>query len=280
MIELSRSSVMLFEMSFEEAMIAAGALLTAALATLWTYRSRLYRTLGERQQSIRDAGFTGTTTIAERNLPPFDERLAVIQNPLPPDQFERLSAEINSLQTTERNYVPTHKKGGTIAYETLCTKAPSVVAYYLSPELHDLLSRVVGVKVQPTPLHDQSSCSILFYERPGDHIGWHYDHNFYRGRHFTVLVPIVNRNADGSGLSAARLFTKIGKEERQIPTPPNSLVVFEGAKVIHKATPIAEGERRVVLSMTFCTDPRNTLIQGIARRIKDTAFFGIRALWT
>jgi hypothetical protein len=32
------------------------------------------------------------------------------------------------------------------------------------------------VRVQPTPIHDQSSLSVLFYDRPGDHIGRHYDH--------------------------------------------------------------------------------------------------------
>ena len=44
--------------------------------------------------------------------------------------------------------------------------------------------------------------------------------------------------------------------------------------------PIAEGERRVVWSMTYCTDARNSAAQGLARRVKDTAFFGLRALWT
>jgi hypothetical protein len=32
--------------------------------------------------------------------------------------------------------------------------------------------------------------------------------------------------------------------------------------------------------MTFCTDPRSWWWQGLSRRLKDTAFFGIRALWT
>jgi hypothetical protein len=35
-----------------------------------------------------------------------------------------------------------------------------------------------------------------------------------------------------------------------------------------------------MLSMTYCTDPGATLWQGASRRIKDTAFFGPRALWT
>jgi hypothetical protein len=32
--------------------------------------------------------------------------------------------------------------------------------------------------------------------------------------------------------------------------------------------------------MTYCTDPHAGVWQGAARRLKDTAFFGIRALWT
>jgi hypothetical protein len=266
-----------------ETLLAASALLAGSLAYLASRRLRLYRSLSQHQNEIRtsfDAGSPlglGTTL---RPIPSFDNALAVVPDVLPPDRLSALREEIEKLRTTERSYVPTHKKGGTVAYETLCHSAPQVVAFYLSPQLHELISSVVGAKVVPTPLHDQSSCSILFYERPGDHIGWHYDHNFYKGRHFTVLLPIVNRDETGDGLSAARLMARIGGEERTIPTPPNQMVIFEGARVQHKATPIAEGELRIVLSMTFATDPRNSLIQGAARRLKDTAFFGIRALWT
>ena len=32
--------------------------------------------------------------------------------------------------------------------------------------------------------------------------------------------------------------------------------------------------------MTYCADPRANWSQAIARRIKDVAFFGPRALWT
>jgi hypothetical protein len=114
--------------------------------------------------------------------------------------------------------------------------------------------------------------------RPSDHIGWHFDHNFYRGRHFTVLLPVESQGS-ASGLSHATLMFKDGGE-RVIATPPNTLIVFEGARVLHKVTPIRDGERRVVISMTYCTDPRNARWQGLARRVKDVAFFGPRALWT
>ncbi|MBI1203705.1 MAG: hypothetical protein GC182_14480 [Rhodopseudomonas sp.] len=209
----------------------------------------------------------------------FAERLCVVPNILPQPAFAALAAEIERFVGTERNYVPTHKKGGTIAYETLRTRAPRVAAFYQSPALHRFISDIVGVEVGPTPLHDQSSLSVLFYERPGDHIGWHYDHNFYKGRHFTVLLPIVNRGAN-DGLSAAKLMVRKGRDETIVETPPDTLIVFEGARVLHKVTPIEEGERRIVLSMTFCADNRHSMLQEAMRRVKDTAFFGPRALWS
>ena len=208
----------------------------------------------------------------------FAQYLCAFPDVLPQPAFAALAADIEQFAATERNYVPTHKKGGTIAYETLREHAPRVAGFYQSPSLHRFVSGIVDVEVGPTPLHDQSSCSILCYEKPGDHIGWHYDHNFYKGRHFTVLLSIVNRGADG--LSAARLMARLDGTERTIVTPRNTLVVFEGAKVLHKVTPLNRGERRVVLSMTFCTDSRHSMIQEGMRRVKDTAFFGIRALWS
>lgn len=210
----------------------------------------------------------------------FAARIARLDHVLEPEVFDALVGEVMHLTDTERSFVPSHKKGGTIAYETLCSQAPKVVALYRAPQFQKLVSKIIGTKVVPTPLHDQSSCSVLCYERPGDHIGWHYDHNFYKGRHFTALIPIVNRGRDAGQVSSAELSAWIGDQSVAMPTPPNSLIVFEGARVLHKVTPIEEGELRIILSMTFAEDPACYWYQGIARRIKDTAFFGVRALWT
>jgi hypothetical protein len=216
----------------------------------------------------------------EQPLPSFAQHLATLDNVLSPDEFSRLVEDVEKLVETERSYLPTHKKGGTVAYETLERKAPSLVELYRSQALQGLISDIVKLPVEPTPLRDQSSCSVLFYDKPGDHIGWHFDHNFYKGRHFTVLIPIINRGREPNGLSQARLMVRQKRHEHVIPTPPNAMIVFEGAKVRHRVTPIGEGEKRVVWSMTYCADPRNSALQGVARRVKDTAFFGLRALWT
>jgi hypothetical protein len=140
------------------------------------------------------------------------------------------------------------------------------------------VSAVVGEAVVPTPDQDQSSLSLLCYTEPGDHIQWHYDHNFYRGRHFTVLLSLVNQGIEGSSQSTYERRLA-GGEIVSTPSPPNTLIVFEGARVLHRATPTMAGDRRIMLSMTYCTDPRNSPVKEGLRRIKDMAFFGWRALW-
>ena len=218
---------------------------------------------------------------AQPALPSFAAHLALIPNFLPAASFEQLHDEIRQLGQTERSYLPIHKQGGTVAYETLHHHAPKVIAFFNHADLRGLLSRLIGETVYPTPIEDQSACSLLFYTQPGDHINWHYDHNFYNGRHFTVLLPIVNQQNDApEQLSSAQLMVKTGDSEQVISSAPNTLIVFEGAKVLHKVTRLAPNETRIILSMTFATTPQASLAKQVARRIKDVAFFGIRALWT
>lgn len=260
---------------------AAAAVLTISVMSLRASRFKLYRMLDGLQESYRTEPLDLSELVRNSgSLPHFEHGPVRLDDALPPKLFDDIRREISSLVETERSYLPTHKKGGTVAYETLIQKAPKTVALYVSPGLARLLSDIVGERLECTPLYDQSSCSVLFYERPGDHIGWHFDHNFYKGRHVTVLVAIINEGHQPGGLSAARLEARRGDDIIAVETPPNTLVIFEGQQVLHRVTPIEMGERRVMLSMTFATDPRASILQGAKRRIKDMAFFGPRALWT
>lgn len=208
------------------------------------------------------------------------DRLVSVPVVLPPEELAVLRAEAEAgLRDMTHSFLPGHKKGYTLSYQKIEENAPRCLAFYHSPRVQEWIAAVVGVKVFVTPDQDQSSLSVLCYRDPGDHINWHYDHNFYRGRHFTVLLSLANEGARG-GLSACRLVrrTAAGAEEA-FEMPPNSLVVFEGVKVLHKATPTAAGDLRILLSMTYCADPRTRLLHEAARRVKDTAFHGLRALW-
>jgi hypothetical protein len=192
-------------------------------------------------------------------------------------QLLRSEAEKN-IPRMVPSYIPMHKKGNTLSYENIHRHAHGCLGLYHSPELQNWVSDIVGMKIQPTPDQDQSSLSLLCYKEPGDHINWHYDHNFYKGRHFTVLLSLANESRQGD-VSQSQLMKRTPTRDEAIDTSPNVLVIFEGARVLHRASPTAEGDLRIMLSMTYCTDPRISRVREIARRMKDTAFFGLRALW-
>jgi hypothetical protein len=246
-------------------------------------RSRLYRELAETRRDLPEVQGTlldlaevgADQTAAFAALP-----IARVPGVLTSEGVDRLAAEaLANRPLVERSFIPTHKQGGTISYENIHRHAPLCLSVFHSPALRAWLSRIVGVQVMPTADHDQSSCSLLVYTEAGDHIDWHFDHNFYRGRHFTVLICLINRGAH-SGLSAGRLLWRdLSGGEHEAPLGPGDLVIFEGARIRHKATPLHAGDLRAMLSMTFATDPRIAPGRDLVRRVKDTAFYGIRALW-
>jgi hypothetical protein len=203
-----------------------------------------------------------------------------VANFLEPGSLEALRSEaLATAHRKVRNYIPTHKKGGTVAYEQLHEFCPSCLAFYHSETIWRFVSSVVGEKVGPAGDHDQSAESILYYDEAGDHIQWHFDHNFYEGRQFTCLVNLVNRSAAG-GLSAGKLqYKNASGEEIDVDVAENTFVIFEGSRILHRATPIAAGDLRIMLSMTFNTVPKISTFREIKRRIKDTAFFGLKVLW-
>lgn len=207
------------------------------------------------------------------------ERLVRIGDFLDVECLQMLRAEAESnIPRMVPSYIPTHKKGKTLSYEAIHRSAHGCLGLYHSSELQNWVSAITGMKVFPTPDQDQSSLSVLCYNEAGDHINWHFDHNFYRGRHFTVLLSLANESQTG-GLSQSQLMRRTAAGDEAVDTSPNTLVVFEGASVLHRASPTGDGDLRIMLSMTYCADPRTNWIKEIARRFKDTAFYGIRALW-
>jgi hypothetical protein len=271
--------------------IATAGVLTpvaAASALLWHRRgrSRMYAQLAAGQANAPDGA---AVDLYAGQLPRDAHSLAsafAAERLLRVDQFvsaaalTRLSEEaLSGIPHMDHSFIPLHKKGNTLSYEQILRRAPHLVAFYHSRSLQQWISAVTGTTVRTTPLQDQSSLSVLCYKDAGDHINWHYDHNFYRGRHFTVLLALVNSSANG-GPSHSRLERQLPDGPAQtVDMPENTLVVFEGRRVRHRVTPTAAGDLRIVLSMTYCDDPRASRAKEVARRVKDTAFFGLRALW-
>src|SRR4051812_17714228 len=121
---------------FEYVLVGTVLLATASFFYARNSRTQLYRDLGRRQNTIQQGSTSsGSLRLPTINLPDFRQRLAIVPEILPADLLARIRDEIDGMRATERTYLPAHKKGGTIAYETLCSQAPSVIALYLSPAL-------------------------------------------------------------------------------------------------------------------------------------------------
>lgn len=245
-------------------------------------KKHFYRNLQERQCDIvqDDQATLMLPTVEPTSLPAFTNHIVSIGNFLPRLTLLRLQNSALTQPSIERSYIPGHKQGGTVSYAMLHTTAPEIIAFYLSPALHRICSAIVGTPVMPTPIHDQVSCALLFYDRVNDHIGWHYDYNFYHGRHFTALLSLWNQHLTEERLSSARLVVSTKGHRIDIPTPVNTFVLFEGAYIYHQVTRLGAQEKRVLLSMTFCTDPTSSTFKNALRKCKDTAYFGLRALWS
>lgn len=269
---------------------AVAAIVAVLVSTLMVFliqhRLRRRRTLADlaaERQRYLDLHPVTIVSTAERDSLATEfarENIVRIGDFVHPDYLQSLRQEAeSSVPMMTPSFIPTHKKGRTLSYEKIHHHAPGCLSFYHSPQVNEWVSTIVGMPVFPTPDGDQSSLSVLCYNEKGDHINWHYDHNFYRGRHFTVLLSLANESATG-GLSQSNLMRKRpGGLEQTFNTAPNTLMIFEGARVLHRASPTAEGDLRIMLSMTYCADPRTHWLKEFARRIKDTAFYGIRALW-
>jgi len=216
--------------------------------------------------------------IANGNVLRPNRYLAVVHDVVERDCLASLCEEAASHRSV-RARVPWMRKAGTIGGSRLDAKKSQAHSLYKSPKIRELASHLAGTSVFPLPASDPSRLAYLVYSEAGDHINWHRDVNFYRGKYFTALLCLVNQGSSDGGLSHAVFEAEVEGVTYRLATPPNVLVFMEGHYVRHRLSPIGEGEHRMVLSMTFCTDFSASIVQAIGRRIKDTAFYGVTSLW-
>jgi alkylated DNA repair dioxygenase AlkB len=103
------------------------------------------------------------------------------------EEVERAKPRLN------RNYIPRHKKGGSVSYYTLREQAPGIMALYQSASFLQFVRDVTGAAANPCPESDPHACALYYYTEPGDHIGFHYDTSYYKGTRYTVLLGLVER---------------------------------------------------------------------------------------
>jgi hypothetical protein len=203
---------------------------------------------------------------------------------LPPELLARAAAAVGAVAAVDgavnRNYLPRHKQGGSVSRHTLDALAPEIGALYRAPALLDWLGELAGERLEFSPPEDAHAYALYFYTQAGDHIGWHYDTSYYRGRRYTLLLGVIDE-------SSCRLEYELHTRESAVPSvsgsiqyPPGSLVFFDGDKLKHRITPAREGERRVSLTFEYVTDPRMSPWWRLISNFKDAvAYFGLRQVF-
>ena len=182
-------------------------------------------------------------------------------------------------QDLNRNYIPGHKKGGSVSYYTVIEKAPRFLDLYRSASFRGFLNRLVNANLMLCPDNDPHACALYYYTEPGDHIGFHYDTSYYKGARYTILMGLVDRSTH------CKLVCELFKDDPTKPsqhlelvTEPGDLVIFNGNKLWHAVTPLAEGEERIALTMEYVTNPDMGTFKRLYSNLKDSfAYFG---MWT
>jgi hypothetical protein len=200
---------------------------------------------------------------------------------LPVPVVERLLEDVERLAPgLNRNYIPRHKKGGSVSHFAIAEDGPSLLGFYHTEAFRAFLSRLVRADLKLCPDDDPHACALYFYTEAGDHMGYHYDTSYYKGARYTVLVGLVQ---DSSSRLLCRLHTRQpGRTPRDlaVATTPGAMVVFNGDKVYHGVSPATAGDRRVVLTLEFVTSQEMGRAQRIFSNLKDAfAYFGIKSLF-
>ena len=194
---------------------------------------------------------------------------------------DQLLREVDMLTPgVNRNDVPGHKKGGSVSFYALLSQTPAILSLYRSPALLTFLSRLVGVPLMLCPEDDPHSCALSYYTQPGDHIGFHYDTSYYKGKRYTVLIGLVERSEH------CRLVARVRKRgeneeirETRVPMDPGTIVLFNGAKLWHAVTPLGKGEERIILTLQYVTNQEMGPFKKMFPTLKDAfAYFGPAAL--
>lgn len=182
-----------------------------------------------------------------------------------------------------RNYVPGHKQGGSVSYYAIRNEfheSSAIVSLYRSPALRRFLSQIVKEELLLCPESDPHSCALYYYTQPGDHIGFHYDTSYYKGKRYTVLMGLIERSEQCRLVAHMQTpGTKDDVNEQSVPLDPGSLVIFNGDKLWHAVTPLGFREERIVLTLQYVTNQEMGALHRAFSNMKDVfGYFGPAAL--
>ena len=144
--------------------------------------------------------------------------------------------------------------GGHKLRKSPLSKIPDIID---NPKFLQKVQSKTGIaNLQFVPEVDTNRLSLLYYKDEGDGIDWHVDGTIYMGDRWAGILTIVEDIKE----SEAKLELKPNSKPATFPVDKmeNTLVLFQGDQVQHRARPMLMDEQRIVVSLLFSTNPTRT----------------------
>ncbi len=209
------------------------------------------------------------------------DEFIVLENLVSPGIIARWTRELEHLKPQiHRNYIPKHKKGGSVDFDTVAQLAPSMTAVYHSAALQRAFGQIADAPMKECPDSDPHRCALYAYTEAGDHIGFHYDTSYYKDRRWTVLVGFID---ESSSKLLCHLHTRNKAktvQKLELKVGPGTVVLFNGDKLWNAVSPTAEGEHRYIISMQYVTNGDMNPFMRFVSNMKDSiAYFGLKKVF-
>lgn len=209
------------------------------------------------------------------------EEALVIDNFLPEEILQEITSALPDIEKNiHRNYIPGHKKGGSVSRFDLDKNIPVIPNLYQSKSIRDFLEYLSDRTLLNCPDNDPHTYALYSYTEEGDHLGYHYDTSYYRDSRYTLLFGLVDNSS--CKLECQLYKNDPHRETKQIDisVSPCTMVFFNGDKLWHRVTPMGANERRVVLTMEFLTNAQMSSFGRFVSNMKDSiAYFGFKQVF-
>jgi len=182
----------------------------------------------------------------------------VLHDILPEKDFQHIRKLLLNNKTLFLRNDSSVRQGSSMGGHELRKSPLSKIADIIdSSEFLEKVQSKTGIaNLQFVPEADTNRLSLLYYKDEGDGIDWHVDGTIYLGDRWAGILTIVEDIKE----SEAKLELKPNGKPATFPVEKmeNTLVLFQGDQVQHRARPMLMDEQRIVVSLLFSTNPTRT----------------------
>ena len=182
----------------------------------------------------------------------------VLQNILQEKDFKQIRELILKNRSLFLRQDSTVRKGKTIGgHELRNSPLRKLVQLIDCNEFIEEVRSNTGIyDLQFVPEADTNRLSLLDYSNEGDGIDWHVDGTIYLEDRWAGILTIIE---DIKELDSKLELNPHGQQKTfPVSKMINTLVLFQGDQVPHRARPMLKDEERIVVSLLFSPNPKRT----------------------